>query len=90
MQDNSFELLEAKVMTAVRRIQELKAENEVLAGRREELEKQVAALKDQVSRAEGELSEARQQAAVVAHWEDKRRLIEEKVGGLLETLESLD
>ena len=90
MQDNSFELLEAKVMTAVRRIQELKAENEVLAGRREELEKQVAALKDQVSRAEGELSEARQQAAVVARWEDKRRLIEEKVGGLLETLESID
>lgn len=90
MQDNSFELLEAKVMTAVRRIQELKAENEVLAGRREELEKQVAALKDQVSRAEGELSEARQQTAVVARWEDKRRLIEEKVGGLLETLESLD
>ncbi len=90
MQDSSFELLEAKVMTAVRRIQELKAENEVLAGRREELEEQVAALKEQVGRAEGELSEARHQAAVVARWEDKRRLIEEKVGGLLESLESLD
>lgn len=90
MQDNSFELLEAKVMTAVRRIQELKTENETLAGRRDELERQVEALKDQVSRTQEELSAVRQQAAVVARWEDKRRLIEEKVGGLLETLESLD
>jgi outer membrane murein-binding lipoprotein Lpp len=90
MQDNSFELLEAKVMTAVRRIQELKAENEDLASRRDALERQVDALKEQVSRAEGELSVARQQAAVVVQWEDKRRLIEEKVGGLLETLGSLD
>lgn len=90
MQDNSFELLEAKVMTAVRRIQELKSENETLAGRRDELERQVAALKDQVSRTQEELSAVRQQAAVVARWEDKRRLIEEKVGGLLETLESID
>jgi predicted nucleic acid-binding Zn-ribbon protein len=90
MQDNSFELLEAKVMTAVRRIQELKSENEGLISRREELERQVEALKDQVSRTEGELAVARQQAAVVVQWEDKRRLIEEKVGGLLETLESLD
>ncbi len=90
MQDNSFELLEAKVMTAIRRIQELKVENEDLISRRDALERQVEALKDQVSRAEGELSETRQQAAVVARWEDKRRLIEEKVGGLLETLESID
>jgi len=90
MQDNSFELLEAKVMTAVRRIQELKAENEALAGRRDELERHVEALKDQVSRTQEELSAVRQQAAHVARWEDRRRLIEEKVGGLLETLESID
>ena len=90
MQDNSFELLEAKVMTAIRRIQELKSENEDLVSRRDALERQVEALKLQVSRVEGELSVARQQAAVVVQWEDKRRLIEEKVGGLLESLGSLD
>lgn len=90
MQDNSFELLEAKVMTAIRRIQELKAENEDLVSRRDALEGQVEALKLEVSRVEGELSVARQQAAVVVQWEDKRRLIEEKVGGLLESLGSLD
>ena len=90
MTDHSFELLEEKVMTAVRRIQDLKNENEALARRREELEGEVISLKDKVERTERELTEVRDRAATVETIQAKSRAIEEKVGGLLETLESID
>ena len=89
MQDDSFGLLEKKVLTAVQRIQELKAENETLVARRNELESLMEALKARVDQAESQLAEARSQAAVVDEMEDKRKIIEEKVGGLLEKLDSI-
>lgn len=90
MTDHSFELLEEKVMTAVRRIQTLKSENEVLVKRRAELEGEIESLKDKVDRTERELAEVRDQAASVETFQAKSRAIEEKVGGLLQTLESID
>ncbi len=89
MHDDSFGLLEEKVLTAVKRIQELKTENEQLNAQREKLEGQMEALNDRVQRAESELAETREQAARVDHMEGKRQLIEEKVGGLLEKLDSI-
>ena len=89
MHEDSFGLLEEKVLTAVRRIQELKTENETLAAQRDELESRVEALNDRATRAETELSDARSQAATVDQMEDKRRQIEEKVGGLLDKLDSI-
>lgn len=89
MHDDSFGLLEEKVLTAVKRIQELKTENEALNAKREKLESQLTALNDRVVRAENELAEARVQAAQVDQMEDRRKLIEEKVGGLLDKLDSI-
>ncbi len=89
MHDDSFELLEEKVLSAVRRIQELKSENESLAAQRDELTQEVEALNDRASRAESDLANARTQAAQVDNMEDKRKLIEEKVGGLLDKLDSI-
>ena len=89
MHDDSFGLLEEKVLTAVKRIQELKTENEELDARREKLESQVAALEDRAERAEAELAEVRQQAAQVDQMEDRRKVIEEKVGDLLGKLDSI-
>jgi len=89
MHDDSFELLEEKVLSAVRRIQDLKTENEALAVQRDELARQVEALNDRANRAESELADARSQAAQVDRMEDKRKLIEEKVGGLLDKLDSI-
>jgi len=89
MHEDSFGLLEEKVLSAVRRIQELKTENETLTAQRNELASQVEALNDRASRAETELSDVRSQAATVDQMEDKRRQIEEKVGGLLDKLDSI-
>ncbi|MBC8425743.1 cell division protein ZapB [bacterium] len=89
MHDDSFELLEEKVLSAVRRIQELKTENESLAAQRDELAEKVEALNDRASRAESDLATARSQAAHVDQMEGKRKLIEEKVGGLLDKLDSI-
>jgi len=89
MHEDSFGLLEERVLTAVKRIQELKSENETLVEQRDKLESQLTALNDRALRAENELVEARSHAAQVDKMEDKRRLIEEKVGGLLDKLDSI-
>ncbi len=89
MHDDSFGLLEERVLTAVKRIQELKSENETLVEQRDKLEGQLETLNDRALRAENELLEARSHAAQVDQMEDKRRLIEEKVGGLLDKLDSI-
>ena len=89
MHDDSFGLLEEKVLSAVRRIQELKTENASLTEQRDELASQIEALNDRTNRAESEVEDARSQAALVDQMEDKRKLIEEKVGGLLDKLDSI-
>lgn len=90
MHDNSLKLLEERVLGAVQRIQELKTENEQLRSKRDELADQVAALQDKYDESRTELAEARQQAQSAVELEDKRRIIEEKVGGLLEKLDAIE
>jgi len=90
MQENSLSLLEEKVLHAVQRIQDLKAENEVLRQARSEMEGQLSMLRDQYESAQRDLNEARGRAAAAEQLEDNRRIIEEKVGGLLDKLDAIE
>ncbi len=87
--DDSLNRLEEKVLQAVRTIQELRTENERLRLQREGLEKEHAALQERATRLSGELDQARAVAATVDGYEEKRRILEEKVGGLLEKLDQI-
>jgi predicted nucleic acid-binding Zn-ribbon protein len=89
MQDDSFSQLEEKVLKAVRMIQDLKTENGRLRQQREGLEGEIAGLQQEHDRLSRELEEARQAAATVERFEESRRIIEEKVGGLLEKLDQI-
>jgi prefoldin subunit 5 len=87
--DSNLNILEAKVLEAVSLIKELRTENERLAGRCQELEAQVQELEDLNGRLNHELGEVRSVAANAEVYEEKRKEIEVKVGGLLEQLEAL-
>ncbi len=94
--DNNLNILETKVLEAVELIKELRSENQRLSGRNSELEGQVTALEAQIeglaeqnTNLNQELAEARQQAGTVEVYEEKRKEIEDKVGGLLAKLEAL-
>jgi FtsZ-binding cell division protein ZapB len=101
--DINLNVLESKVLEAVELIQELRGENRKLTcrngelegrngeleGRNQELEGLAESLKDENTRMRNELDEARQQADSVEVFEQKRKEIEDKVGGLLEKLEAL-
>ena len=87
--ETSFAHLEEKVVEAVNLIKSLRAENADLQRRCDELESQYEELKDEKARLEEKLDENRETAMSVEDYEEKRRLIEEKVGGLLEKLEAL-
>jgi FtsZ-binding cell division protein ZapB len=90
MQDNTFDILEKKVLDAVHRIKELKQDNESLVNQKNQLEAQITDLKSENDRVQRALDETRTQAAQVVQMEDKRRLIEEKVGDLLEKLDTIE
>jgi len=90
MQSSSLKLLEEKVLHAVQRIQELKAENDELRRARSGLEEQLAELRDRANRTQRELDASREAAAALAQMEEKRKIIEEKVGGLLDKLDALE
>jgi FtsZ-binding cell division protein ZapB len=90
MQENSLNLLEEKVLHAVQRIQDLKAENEELIQSRSDLESQLTTMKDQYESAQRDLNTARDQAASAEQLENKRRIIEEKVGSLLDKLDAIE
>ena len=81
--------LEEKILKAVRLIQDLRSENSQLDQQRKELESRYEDLKEDHHRLSRELEDARQAAATLEHFEEKRRIIEEKVGGLLEKLEQI-
>jgi len=87
--ETSFAHLEEKVVEAVNLIKSLRAEKEDLQRRCDELENQCDELKDAKARLEEKLDENREAAMSVENYEEKRQLIEEKVGGLLEKLEAL-
>jgi len=81
--------LEAKVNEAVEIIQGLRRENSELGARCADLESRLQADQEQRARLERDLAEAREMAAQVEGFEEKRRLVEEKVGGLLSKLEAM-
>ena len=87
--DSNLDILEAKVIEAVGLIKELKADNARLGERCEELEASLAELEAANNRLTSELDEARTDAGAVEVYEEKRKEIEDKVGGLLQKLEGL-
>lgn len=87
--EGNFGILENKVLEAVGLIKELRADNKRLTGRCTELESQMAELREANSRMHQQLDQAREQARQVEDFEEKRKEIEDKVGGLLLKLESL-
>jgi predicted nucleic acid-binding Zn-ribbon protein len=87
--ETSFSSLEEKVLQAVKLIKDLRAENQQLLRERDEIGSRYETLKEDHQRLVRELGDARQSAATVERFEEKRRLIEEKVGGLLEKLEEI-
>jgi len=87
--DDSITHLEEKVLQAVRLIKELRSENSQLQLQQGELHSQCEDLKEDNQRLSRELEEARQAAATLERFEEKRRIIEEKVGGLLAKLEEI-
>ncbi len=90
MQDDALQILEQKVLSAIERIKELRQENDRLLTQRSALEEEIASLRAEVDRAHAELEAARSQIAQFEQMEQKRKLIEEKVGGLLAKLEALE
>ena len=90
MHSGSLKLLEEKVLHAVQRIQELKAENDELRRARTGLEGELAALKDRCDRTQRELDASQETAAAMAQMDEKRKIIEEKVGGLLDKLDAIE
>lgn len=87
--ESNLSILEAKVLEAVGLIKELRAENERLQGRCRELEAALAGQEEEKARLARELAEAREGADLVEAYEEKRKEIEDKVGGLLQQLEAL-
>ena len=87
--ESNLNILEAKVLEAVNLIKELRGENSRLDGRCQELEARVLELEERNGRLNQELDETRRTAANVEVYEEKRKEIEDKVGGLLSKLEAL-
>jgi predicted nucleic acid-binding Zn-ribbon protein len=78
--------LEEKVLKAIQRIQDLRAENAQLQLQRDELRGLCEVLKEDNQKLSRQLGESQAAAASLENFEEKRRLMEEKVGGLLEKL----
>ena len=87
--DSNLNILEAKILEAVALIKELRAENGRLSTRCGELEASNAELEDGTRRLKHALDEASQQAGNIEVYEQKRKEIEDKVGDLLQKLESM-
>ena len=87
--DTKLGILETKVMAAIGLIKDLRAENESLKKRCVELQSAAAESEETIQRLTRDLDQARQNADLAGQFEEKRKEIEDKVGGLLEKLEAL-
>lgn len=87
--DDNLHLLENKVLEAVGLIRDLRAENSRLSARCDELTAQVADLEAGRARLAEELAHAKANAGEVESYEEKRKEIEDRVGGLLQKLAAL-
>ena len=87
--DDQLARLESKVLEAIEIIQGLRRENGELNERCGDLEGRLQDADEQRQQMQRDLGEARESAAQVDQFEEKRRLVEEKVGGLLSKLEAM-
>jgi len=87
--DDQLSRLESKVLEAIEIIQGLRHENGELSNRCEDLEGRLNEAEEQREKLARDLNEARESASQVEHFEERRRLVEEKVGGLLSKLEAM-
>lgn len=87
--DDHLSRLEAKVNQTIERMQELRRVNADLEQRHQQLEESVGTLRSERDQLQRRLEEASTAAAQIDEYEEKRRLIEQKVGSLLEKLEAM-
>ena len=87
--ESNLNTLETKVLEAIKLIKELRTENSRLNNGTEDLEMRILELEELNSKLNHQLNESQQQAANVEVYEEKRKEIESRVGGLLEQLEAL-
>lgn len=87
--DDQLARLEAKVLETIETIQGLRHENNELEARCSDLEARSNDLQRQKDDLEAQLQEARESASQAELFAEKRRLVEEKVGGLLSKLEAM-
>ncbi len=87
--ESNLNTLETKVLEAIKLIKELRTENSRLSSGNEELEMRILELEEQNSKLNHQLNESKQVAANVEVYEEKRKEIESRVGGLLDQLEAL-
>ena len=87
--ESNLNTLETKVIEAIKLIKELRTENNRLKGGNEDLELRNLELEELNSKLNHQLNESQQQAADVEVYEEKRKEIESRVGGLLDQLEAL-
>ena len=87
--ESNLSILETKVLEAVGLIKDLRAENEGLKRKCDDLAAGLAEAEDAKGKLNHELDQVRQEARQVEDFEEKRKEIEDKVGGLLQQLEAL-
>lgn len=87
--DDNLDLLEARVVEAVALIQDLRAENRRLATRCDELAAEVGELEAGRQRLAQELADAKANAGDIESYEEKRKEIEDRVGGLIRKLAAI-
>ena len=87
--DSNLNILESKVLEAIQLIKQLRQENQRLQERCDELVASCGEIEAKNTRLSSELEESGQRAADLEVYEEKRKEVEAKVGGLLEQLEAL-
>ena len=87
--DSNLSILEGKVLEAIQLIKQLRQENRGLQERCDELVARSAEFEAKNARLSSELEELGRQATSLEVYEEKRKEVEAKVGGLLEQLEAL-
>lgn len=87
--DDNLNLLEQKVVEAVALIKDLRAENRRLEERCGELSAQVEDLEAARERLVRELAATKAAAGDIESYEEKRKEVEDRVGGLLQKLAAL-
>lgn len=87
--DDHFSRLEAKVNGAIELIQQLRRENGEWKVRYAEIEGRLHDTQGERDRLQVELQEIGERAGRVEEFEETRRVIQQKVGSLLEKLEAM-